>query len=382
MVEVRELFKRVDRVRQSGFTGISTWKSRIPSAGTLSQNRLQRRRALCSVELSHLNYQEAPFESLNHLQNIRGMCARIKRQDYTVERKKKDVDLTSRPSILRRPVSSMSVKNRGKKQLQLEVGRPSTSSSPMRNINNTGQKRGVGHASLQYYSSRRTTLNNVSYKMRSTSSNATGNDEVTSPSDSDYSTSTWVDSKPHGNTLPGSGRGNPLSCMQRISPYQATKVTPASSHGSKYKSLPSSTLTYSAFTDLPKRMATAHLEDVRREFGDAAHQDCSSLGTCPTPTQGSNGMDRNGSQDRAIKPDSVCDDLGSAPCDRDSEVTRLVDAPAKGTVQFDLDKTGNERKASRDEGSGDSESEAAGDGEEEEEENEGEDGDGQEEEHE
>nr|PNR51749.1 hypothetical protein PHYPA_010937 [Physcomitrium patens] len=80
MVEVRELFKRVDRVRQSGFTGISTWKSRIPSAGTLSQNRLQRRRALCSVELSHLNYQEAPFESLNHLQNIRGMCARIKRQ--------------------------------------------------------------------------------------------------------------------------------------------------------------------------------------------------------------------------------------------------------------------------------------------------------------
>lgn len=68
----------------------------------------------------------------------------------------------------------MSVKNRGKKQLQLEVGRPSTSSSPMRNINNTGQKRGVGHASLQYYSSRRTTLNNVSYKMRSTSSNATG----------------------------------------------------------------------------------------------------------------------------------------------------------------------------------------------------------------
>lgn len=172
--------------------------------------------------------------------------------------------------------------------------------------------------------------------------------------------------------------------MQRISPYQATKVTPASSHGSKYKSLPSSTLTYSAFTDLPKRMATAHLEDVRREFGDAAHQDCSSLGTCPTPTQGSNGMDRNGSQDRAIKPDSVCDDLGSAPCDRDSEVTRLVDAPAKGTVQFDLDKTGNERKASRDEGSGDSESEAAGDGEEEEEEeeNEGEDGDGQEEEHE
>lgn len=80
MMEVRELFRRVDRVRKSGFTGFSTWGSPPPSADMLSRNRLRRRRALCSVELSHLNYKEAPFECLNHLQNIRGMCTRIQRQ--------------------------------------------------------------------------------------------------------------------------------------------------------------------------------------------------------------------------------------------------------------------------------------------------------------
>lgn len=80
MAEVRELFKRVDRVRQGGFTGFSTWESPPPSASTLSRNRLRRHRALCSMELSHLNFKEAPFEALNHLQNIRGMCTRIQRQ--------------------------------------------------------------------------------------------------------------------------------------------------------------------------------------------------------------------------------------------------------------------------------------------------------------
>jgi len=80
MVEVRELFRRVDCVRKSGFTGFSTWGSPPPSANMLSRDRLRRRRALCSLELSHLNYKEAPFESLNHLQNIRGMCTRIQRQ--------------------------------------------------------------------------------------------------------------------------------------------------------------------------------------------------------------------------------------------------------------------------------------------------------------
>jgi hypothetical protein len=82
MMEVHELFRRVDRIRRSEFTGFSTWGSLPPSADTLSRNRLRRRRALCSVELSHLNYKEAPFESLNHLQNIRGMCTRIQRQVF------------------------------------------------------------------------------------------------------------------------------------------------------------------------------------------------------------------------------------------------------------------------------------------------------------
>lgn len=80
MNEVRELFRRVDRVKRGGFTGFSTWDNEVPSADTLSRNRLRRRRAQFAVELSHLNYREAPFEALTHLQHIRGMCTRIQRQ--------------------------------------------------------------------------------------------------------------------------------------------------------------------------------------------------------------------------------------------------------------------------------------------------------------
>ncbi len=80
MTEVRELFRRVERVKRRGFSGFSTWADDSPTAETLSKNRLRRRRAQFAVDLTHLNYKEEPFESLTHIHNIRGMCSRIQRQ--------------------------------------------------------------------------------------------------------------------------------------------------------------------------------------------------------------------------------------------------------------------------------------------------------------
>ena len=85
MMEVRELFRRVERVRRGRFSGFSTWdgasKARVlPSAETLSKNRLRRRRAQCAAELQHLNYKEIPYEALTHVNNIRSMCSRIQCQ--------------------------------------------------------------------------------------------------------------------------------------------------------------------------------------------------------------------------------------------------------------------------------------------------------------
>jgi hypothetical protein len=60
--------------------GFSMWDDNVPTAQTLSRNRLRRRRAQFAFDLTHLNYKEAPFEAFTHLHNIRGMCNRIQSQ--------------------------------------------------------------------------------------------------------------------------------------------------------------------------------------------------------------------------------------------------------------------------------------------------------------
>ncbi|KAL3702317.1 hypothetical protein R1sor_020339 [Riccia sorocarpa] len=106
MAEVKNLFRKVAKVKNSGFTGFSVWKDE-PTAETLSRNRLRRRRAQYPLDATHLNYSESPYEALNHLHNIRGMCSRIQRQDLVVERKKKDYDVAIHPSLIRRPVTAL-----------------------------------------------------------------------------------------------------------------------------------------------------------------------------------------------------------------------------------------------------------------------------------
>lgn len=107
MAEVRNLFRKVAQVRDSGFTGFSLWKDE-PTAETLSRNRLRRRRSQYALELTHLNYGESPYDALTHLHNIRGMCSRIQRQNRYVERKKKTYDADLHPALLRRPVTASS----------------------------------------------------------------------------------------------------------------------------------------------------------------------------------------------------------------------------------------------------------------------------------
>ncbi|BFI25518.1 hypothetical protein MPTK2_1g21800 [Marchantia polymorpha subsp. ruderalis] len=110
MAEVKNLFRKVAKVKSSRFTGFSVWKDE-PTAETLSKNRLRRRRSQYALDLTHLNYSESPYQALNHLHNIRGMCSRIQRQDLYVERKKKDYDADIHPSLLRRPVTATSTCN-------------------------------------------------------------------------------------------------------------------------------------------------------------------------------------------------------------------------------------------------------------------------------
>ncbi|KAG6552899.1 hypothetical protein Mapa_005554 [Marchantia paleacea] len=110
MAEVKNLFRKVAKVKNSRFTGFSVWKDE-PTAETLSKNRLRRRRSQYALDLTHLNYSESPYQALNHLHNIRGMCSRIQRQDLYVERKKKDYDADLHPSLLRRPITANSTCN-------------------------------------------------------------------------------------------------------------------------------------------------------------------------------------------------------------------------------------------------------------------------------
>ncbi|CAK9262820.1 unnamed protein product [Sphagnum jensenii] len=78
--EVRQIFGHVRRLKHNGFSGFSMWDDNVPTAQTLSRNRLRRRRAQFAFDLTHLNYKEAPFEAFTHLHNIRGMCNRIQSQ--------------------------------------------------------------------------------------------------------------------------------------------------------------------------------------------------------------------------------------------------------------------------------------------------------------
>jgi hypothetical protein len=78
--KVRQFFGNVRRLKHNGFSGFSMWDDNVPTAQTLSRNRLRRRRAQFAFDLTHLNYKEAPFEAFTHLHNIRGMCNRIQSQ--------------------------------------------------------------------------------------------------------------------------------------------------------------------------------------------------------------------------------------------------------------------------------------------------------------
>ncbi|CAK9205897.1 unnamed protein product [Sphagnum troendelagicum] len=82
--EVRQMFGHVRRLKHNGFSGFSMWDENVPTAQTLSRNRLRRRRAQFAFDLTHLNYKEAPFEAFTHLHNIRGMCNRIQSQVYCI----------------------------------------------------------------------------------------------------------------------------------------------------------------------------------------------------------------------------------------------------------------------------------------------------------
>ncbi|CAK9213276.1 unnamed protein product [Sphagnum jensenii] len=162
MTEVRELFRRVERVKRRGFSGFSTWADDSPTAETLSKNRLRRRRAQFAVDLTHLNYKEEPFESLTHIHNIRGMCSRIQRQDSVTERKKKDVDLDSRPALLRRPISTATHNNtrrhcKAKSADSLHGSRPY--SAPVTDL---------GPAPLSYCHPKPTVLYDISHKPTTT----------------------------------------------------------------------------------------------------------------------------------------------------------------------------------------------------------------------
>ncbi|CAM6063782.1 unnamed protein product [Sphagnum tenellum] len=105
--EVRQMFGHVRRLKHNGFSGFSMWDENVPTAQTLSRNRLRRRRAQFAFDLTHLNYKEAPFEAFTHLHNIRGMCNRIQSQDIVFEKRR-------RPILFQRPTTAPNVSTRDK----------------------------------------------------------------------------------------------------------------------------------------------------------------------------------------------------------------------------------------------------------------------------
>ncbi|CAK9865272.1 unnamed protein product [Sphagnum jensenii] len=105
--EVRQMFGHVRRLKHNGFSGFSMWDENVPTAQTLSRNRLRRRRAQFAFDLTHLNYKEAPFEAFTHLHNIRGMCNRIQSQDIVFEKRR-------RPILFQRPTTAPNGSTRDK----------------------------------------------------------------------------------------------------------------------------------------------------------------------------------------------------------------------------------------------------------------------------
>ncbi|KAI5057831.1 hypothetical protein GOP47_0027846 [Adiantum capillus-veneris] len=119
MAEVKETFRRVARARhrRSAYFHGSEWQSSPPrvTAPMLSRNR--RARIRCQVPSSGFqvpvkvlqeiqgNRSQSPFVSLNHLQNVLGMCRRIRSQQSVTERKKNPHDPSVYPVYVRRPWS-------------------------------------------------------------------------------------------------------------------------------------------------------------------------------------------------------------------------------------------------------------------------------------
>ncbi|KAI5079149.1 hypothetical protein GOP47_0006820 [Adiantum capillus-veneris] len=113
MVEVKETFRRIDRVKHSGFT---LWDERRMRTGpALSHNRMARVKTQAPLRDFNLpprtlreienNRSQPPIVSFNHLQNLLGMCRRINAQSLLKERKKNPHDPCLYPVYLRRPVA-------------------------------------------------------------------------------------------------------------------------------------------------------------------------------------------------------------------------------------------------------------------------------------
>eukprot|EP00249_Psilotum_nudum_P005674 c19107_g2_i1 orf=250-2460(+) len=115
MVEVRETFRRIARVKQSGFT---VWDRReIRSSGSLRRNRLAKiKNQVPAASMHNLpgsaarmiqnNRSQPPFVSLNHMKNVVSMCRRIQSQNSLTERKKNPYDPALYPVFIRRPADA------------------------------------------------------------------------------------------------------------------------------------------------------------------------------------------------------------------------------------------------------------------------------------
>ncbi|MCO5562143.1 hypothetical protein L7F22_015769 [Adiantum nelumboides] len=134
MAEVKETFRRVARARLRQRKGSYDSPPRV-TAPTLSRNR--RARIRCQVPSGGLqvpvkilqemqgNRSQSPFVSLNHLQNVLGMCRRIRSQQSLTERKKNPHDSSVHPVYVRRPWTSVSSYPKGS-----HVNTSSTQASP------------------------------------------------------------------------------------------------------------------------------------------------------------------------------------------------------------------------------------------------------------
>ncbi|KAH7331027.1 hypothetical protein KP509_20G012500 [Ceratopteris richardii] len=117
MAEVRETFRRVTRARKSqgnySEAAVLGRRRGVTSNGTevtapmLSRNRRAKMRSQVppggSLHDVQLGRSESPLVAFNHLQNVAGMCRRIRSQHSITERKKNPHDPFLYPVYLRRP---------------------------------------------------------------------------------------------------------------------------------------------------------------------------------------------------------------------------------------------------------------------------------------